>query len=96
MIIEDRRDAAARETHTVLIAAHDKYLSGKGLAKNGKSVAVWACRPEHASRVFGWVSSRHEMSRVRYVQKLPRTGAHISVYVVEPGHAALGGYQEGG
>ena len=83
-------------THTVLITATDKFLSGWGLAKNGKSRCAWACKEEHADTVYNWVNGRSDMKyvNIHYLRKerkyYPGSGtAHFHIYVVDDNHPAL-------
>ena len=95
MTREDRRTAEQQRTHTTLIGGTDPFLSGWGEAKGGRSFAFWACRPEIAEHVLGWVQGRGDLRRVRIETDRPgrpyrpgRTCAHLSIYVVAPGHPA--------
>ena len=88
----DDRTPEQKKTHTVLIVATDKFLSGWGGAAGGLSYAAWACKPEHQGKVFDWVSSRGEMRRVRIVADPYYPGpacAHLHIYVVNEGHNSL-------
>jgi hypothetical protein len=90
--VNDRRTAEQMVTHRWLVCGTDTFLSGWGGAKRGRSLAAWACRREHLEKVERWVRGRSDMKRVRVeVGKLPftKSGDHLSVYVVEPGHPAL-------
>jgi len=93
MIKVDDRTPAQLKTHPILIAMTDSFMSGWGAAQGGTSYAAWACRPEHKSKVLAWVESRTDALRVRIVGNdwRPRGIGHAHIYVVEPGHAALGG-----
>jgi len=91
-IQDDRIEGCARLSHTVLIAALDKFMSGWGKATGGKSYAVWACKPEHADAVEKWVESRDEMKSVKRVgpEWLPSgENGHCHIYVVNDGHPSL-------
>ena len=92
MFVDDRTQACTA-TLTVLIAGTDKFLSGHGLARGGRSIAIWACRPEDAATVERWVASRSDMSRVRKVRADYRGKKtdHVHVYCVHDNHPALGG-----
>lgn len=92
MIIQDDRTDTTFKTHTCLIAATDRYMSGWGGASGGKSYAVWACKPEHARKVLDWVESRSEMKFVRVVMPdyRPKGKGHCHIYVVGDNHASLG------
>lgn len=74
--------------HAPSAIAPVEFMSGWGGAAGGSSVAGWACRPEVAHIVERWVRNRRDMTRVRYLGDRPR-GAHVHIYVVEPGHPAL-------
>ncbi len=92
MIRQDDRTKEQMQTHTTLITATDKFMSGWGKAKNGLSKCAWACKPEHADKVFDWVQNRSDM---RYVNMnysgnwYPKNAAHLHIYVVNEGHPAL-------
>jgi hypothetical protein len=91
MFVDDRTQACMA-TLTVLIAGTDKVLSGSGLARNGRSIAIWACKPEDAATVERWVASRTDMSRVRKVRAdfRGKKTDHVHVYCVHADHPALG------
>ena len=87
MNYQDDRTEEQRKTHLYAVAGTDSFLSGRGRAKGGPSVAAWACRIEDLSRVESWVARRGDMRRVRVVTLKdwrPRA-AHVHVYAVEPG-----------
>jgi len=91
MIFKDDRTTADRKTHTFLITATDRFMSGWGNAKGGKSKVAWACRPEHADALLAWVSSREEMKYVNVTLAAnwrPRNCAHVHVYVANANHPA--------
>lgn len=91
MRIEDDRTEEQKTTHTVLVVATDRALSGWGKAAGGKSYAAWACKPEHEKDVLEWVERRHDMTRVRvvYGSYRPSAAGHLHVYYVRPDHPAL-------
>lgn len=91
MIRQDDRTKEQKKTHTVLITATDKFLSGWGEAQGGLSKCAWACRPEHADRVYKWVSNRGDMKYVNwhYNNWYPSNAKHVHIYVVEETHPAL-------
>ena len=41
--IQDDRTEQEKETHIYFVQAYDKFLSGWGNAKEGKSYFTWAC-----------------------------------------------------
>lgn len=90
-IRKDDRTADQLMTHTVLITATDRFMSGWGHAKNGDSKCAWACKPDHADKVFEWVKSRSEMYNVKIVYDdwHPEDAAHVHIYVVHDQHNAL-------
>ena len=94
-MINDTREQEHFKTHTSLVTARDKFMSGWGHAENGFSRVAWACKPEHINAVYRWVSSRKEMIYVnRYPNGekwRPRNFAHLSIYVVDENHPALTG-----
>ena len=92
--VDDRTDEQ-RETHPILVIMTDRFMSGWGRAEGGASYAAWACRPEDESAVTRWVESRSDALRVRVTCDPYRPNAnhcaHCHIYVVEPGHRAVGG-----
>jgi hypothetical protein len=96
MIIEDDRTEEQKKTNPVLIIGTDSFLSGWGGAKDGVSIAVWACRPEHREKVLGWVQSRSDMVRVREslddgakLRYRPKGKGHCHIYIVDENHRAI-------
>ena len=90
MIRKDERTPEEMKTHTCLIAGTDSFMSRWGEAKNGISIAVWACKPEQEFRVKKWVCGRSDMKRVRLVlDPYNPNCAHLHIYVVNEGHPAL-------
>ena len=91
-IIDDRTQEE-KKTHTCLIVMTDRCLSGWGLAEGGSSYAGWACKPENDGQVFGWVESRSDSMRVRYVSSDYKPNSryckHFHIYVVRNGHPAI-------
>jgi hypothetical protein len=89
---QDDRNETQHETHTVIIAGRDKFMSkwGRGKAAGG-STAAWACTPKNARAVIDWVDAREDMSHVRETtdRALTRTRGLIHIYVVEDNHPAL-------
>ncbi len=87
----DDRTEEQKKTHTVLITATDKFMSGWGLAKNGLSKCAWACRPEDRHKVYNWVKSRSDMKFVNmHHSGWKPKAAHVHIYVVKETHPALG------
>jgi len=91
--INDDRTEEQMKSHTTLIVARDKFMSGWGRVENGKSYCAWACKPEHCDKVLKWVESRSDMRnvRVQYGNYKPKMGPndHYHVYVVTEGHPSL-------
>ena len=91
---DDDRTPDQMKTHDWLVVGTDSFLSGWGRASGGASYAAWACRYDDLKTVEDWVESRGDMKRVRVVKAddyRPRGTGHLHIYVVEPGHPALGG-----
>ncbi len=87
----DDRTTEQRKTHTWLVTATDRFMSGWGLCTDGGvSKCAWACKPEHVDKVHRWVSDRGEM---RYVNVTNRPwypqATHVHIYVVDEGHTSL-------
>jgi len=92
MNIHDDRTDEQIKTHCCLVSAIDGFMSGWGHAKNGVSVAVWACKPLDGAKVEQWVKSRDEMRWVNVVDASewePREHQHLHIYVVGDNHPAL-------
>jgi len=92
MTVKDRRTTQDRLTHTWLVTATDKSMSGWGLASGGRSKVAWACKPEDLDKVLSWVEDRDEMKFVNANKAdkwRPRNFAHLSFYVVNEGHPSL-------
>lgn len=89
---EDDRTPEQMKTHTVLITATDKFMSGWGGAANGKSKCAWACsRDQDYGKVYDWVNNRNEMKHVNinHSGKWYPNAAHVHIYVVDNNHPAL-------
>ena len=91
MIRQDDRTVEQKKTHTVLVTATDKFMSGWGQAKDGLSMCAWACEPKHYDKVFKWVSNRNEMKHINYHINNwdPKNCKHLHIYVVSENHPAL-------
>ena len=94
MIIDDDRSDAQKLTHTSIVAATDRAMSGWGKAANGRSCVGWACEPKHEKRVMEWVERRGDMKRVRIVggDWKPSGTGHTHIYVVNDNHPSLAAY----
>ena len=89
-IRKDDRTPEQKKTHTCLITATDRFMSGWGEAKNGLSKCAWACKPEHMNQVERWVNNRDEMKYVNInTDPWHPKAAHVHIYVVDEGHRAL-------
>ena len=90
MILNDDRTEEQKKTHPIIIIGTDSFMSGWGKAEGMTSYAGWACKHEHADRVFNWVNSRDEMKRVRLVigDYKPKGNVHCHIYVVTDEHPA--------
>lgn len=90
MIFKDDRTQKQKETHTVLVVGTDSFMSFKGQAKGGASVAGWACRPENEEEVLSWVDGREDMFNVMVEESdYEPDAAHFHVYVVNEGYPSL-------
>jgi hypothetical protein len=92
MEIQDDRTETEHTTHPVLVVGTDRCLSGWGKASGGVSYAAWACTPDTYHTVLAWVERRSDMLRVRLCSDpyRPKGRGHLHIYVVNPGHPALG------
>ncbi len=90
-IRKDDRTAEEKKTHTWLVTATDKFMSGWGQCKNGVSKCAWACRYEHLDKVEKWVRDRSEMKYVNITNRswYPSNATHVHIYVVNENHRAL-------
>ena len=90
----DDRTPDELKTHTYLITATDRFLSGRGLARGSTSKCAWACTEEQMRPVLAWVRNRSDMifARVRYPsdRKWSPRAAHVHIYCVSDDHPALG------
>ena len=94
MIVQDDRTPAQKKTHVWAIVGSDRFMSGWGGARGGKSRVAWAFsnnQPEH--KILRWVKSRGDIQYVNMVNlktyRPPAGTAHFHIYVVTPGHPAL-------
>ena len=94
MIKKDDRNETELLTHNWAVVATDKFMSGWGHAKGGKSRVAWAV--DHVTKtneLFKWVSNRSEMKYVSIVNlknyRVPSGTAHFHVYVANDGHPAF-------
>jgi len=88
----DDRTPEQKQTHTVLITATDKFMSGWGKASQGASKCAWACRSDQDWRkVLDWVENRSEMKyvNVNTSGKWYPKAAHVHIYVVDDNHPAF-------
>lgn len=95
MITKDDRNETELLTHNWAVVATDKFMSGWGNAKGGKSRVAWAVdHVTKTSELFKWVSNRSEMKYVSIVNlknyRAPRGTSHFHIYVANDGHPAFG------
>jgi hypothetical protein len=89
---EDDRTAEQKKTHTFLVTATDRFMSGWGGAAGGASKCAWACdTKEKMWKLLDWVQSREEMKYVNYRldDKWYPNAAHVHIYVAGDNHPAL-------
>jgi len=91
MIYQDDRTPEEHKTHTWLVTATDRFMSGWGHAATGVSKVAWACRQEHMDAVLAWVEAREEMKYVDVHRNdwHPRNAAHVHIYTVNSNHPAI-------
>ena len=94
-LIDDRTDEQ-RRTHTVLVLGTDDVMTRWGrecgmVGRTGRSLAAWACKPEHVQTVTAWAKGRNDLKHVRTATEctFPRKGDHIHIYVVDDDHVSL-------
>jgi hypothetical protein len=97
MQIQDDREQGEKAEYCYLVIGTDRDMSGWGKAMGGVSLAAWACRGEDRKSVLEWVEGRGDMKRVREncdnggnCRWRPRGAGHVHIYIVKPGHPALG------
>lgn len=92
---EDDRTAEQKKTHTWLVTATDRFMSGWGECQGGTSKCAWACKGKDVDKVLAWVEGRDEMKYVNVTNRpwYPRNAMHVHIYVVTRGHNALGRVQ---
>ena len=93
MTYQDDRTEDQKRTHSLAVVATDRFMSGWGPCRNGKSKCGWAFDPTevNSDRVFNWVKARSEMRYVALVDLRtyrPRNCAHFHLYVADKGHPA--------
>ena len=87
----DDRTVEQKITHSWLVTATDRFMSGWGPASGGNSKCAWACRDKDVDVVFDWVKARDEMRYVNATNNpwYPRNAKHVHIYVVTDDHPAL-------
>ena len=98
-IIEDRRTEEQKEQLKYIVYAHDKFMSGWGQAKGGRSLCAWAVKSESdKDKMLDWLERRSDMGRVdwdlssEFDRKLNRkTFAHCSILAITKEHPILRG-----
>ena len=92
MVRQDDRTKLQKKSHTYLVTATDKFLSGWGKASEGTSKCAWACDSiEKAEKILSWVENRSDMKYVNlnFTGKWYPKAAHVHIYVVNSSHPAL-------
>lgn len=86
----DDRTPEQKKTHTWLVTATDKFMSGWGKAQGGISKCAWACEGKNVDKVERWVRARKEMKYVNVTDGkwYPRV-KHVYIYLVTKEHPAL-------
>lgn len=91
MQLQDDREGTQQSRLSVLVGGKDAGMSGQGGAEGGISYAFWACAPEHADHVEGWIKSRGDMQDVRQCDT-PPSGMpkdHCHIYCAESDHPSV-------
>lgn len=86
MFLKDDRTAEQKLTHTCIVLATDKFMSGCGEAKGGPSYAGWACTPNMVEIMEARLRARNDMKRVRMVSSSyrPPSGlGHCHIYIAK-------------
>lgn len=87
----DERTMEQRKTHTWLVTATDRFMSGWGECASGNSKCAWACKLADVDKVLSWVESRDEMKYINVTNRpwYPHNAEHVHIYVVEDWHRSL-------
>ena len=91
-VFQDDRTPEQKGTHTVLITATDKFMSGWGGAAKGASKCAWAVERKNWRQMLEWVENRSDMKYVNVTfsgEWKPRNAAHVHIYVASDSHPAL-------
>jgi hypothetical protein len=81
----DRRTVEQKKTHRYLVTATDRFMSGWGLARDGKSKCAWACETLTIAKQQAEVlRARGDMKyvHIHHGAWYPKA-AHVSIYVVD-------------
>jgi hypothetical protein len=98
-IVKDERTKEQKEQLKYIVYAHDKFMSGWGQARDGRSLCAWAVETEaQKDKMLDWVEGRSDMCRVdwdlasEFDRKLNRKSfAHCSIYSTTKEHPVLKG-----
>jgi hypothetical protein len=88
--IEDERTGAQKSW--ILVGGIDRFMSGWGGAKNGKSWAFWACPLSMVPAVGKWVKERGDIVHYRELAgnaKLRFGRGHVHIYPITNSHPAI-------
>lgn len=87
MTIQDDRNEAQKRSHTWLVVARDRFMSGWGQARGGYSRCAWAFETlADAERAESRIAARGDMQYVRVTRdtyRPPRGTVHFHIYVVD-------------
>lgn len=100
-IINDERTKEQKKQLKYIVYAHDKFMSGWGHARDGRSLCAWAVETEaQKDRMLDWLEGRSDMTRVdwdlacEFDRKLNRKSfAHCSIYSATKEHPILKGLE---
>jgi hypothetical protein len=88
--IIDYRTEEQKITHSVLITATHKILFLEDIASGCPSKCAWACRPEHADKVFNWAKSMECIKDVkRSTNEWKPKANYVYIYCIPDNHIAL-------
>jgi len=78
MLKDDRK--TINNSNRVLVGGYDRFMSGWGGAKGGRSYAYWACSVEDMHLVEAWVKNRGDI-RLKMFNKRDGQGKnHCHIY----------------
>jgi len=91
-IQEELNEFKEKHGDLFIVYATDKFMSGWGEARNGKSKCGWIVSRSNRHKMLEWVRERDEMIYVNWSRLetfRPRNFAHFSYYLANNTHPAF-------